>query len=203
MAAVQSDVEHDMNVLALTGVEDKLQPNVLETLEKLRHAGIRVWMLTGDKVETATCISNSSRLAQRYQGIFRVTGLKTRNEASRALSRFRRQAGSDVLVVDGSSLQILLNMFPEEFIELAATAPAAVACRCSPTQKATVVELLKKHLNKRVAVIGDGGNDVGMIQQAHAGIVIPGKEGMQASLANRVQYSIILSPYSTSIMAWA
>ncbi|KAI0560620.1 phospholipid-transporting ATPase IIA [Gracilaria domingensis] len=200
MAAVQSDVEHDMTLLALTGVEDKLQPNVRETLEKLRHAGIRVWMLTGDKVETATCIAISSRLAERSQGIFRVTGLKSKNEASRALSRFRRQAGSDVLVIDGSSLQILLDMFPEEFIELAATAPAAVACRCSPTQKATVVELLQRQLEKRVAAIGDGGNDVGMIQQAHAGIGIPGKEGMQASLA--ADFSVTSFGHLTRLLLW-
>lgn len=200
MATVQSDVERDMTLLALTGVEDKLQPNVRETLEKLRHAGIRIWMLTGDKVETATCIAISSRLAERSQGIFRVTGLKSRNEASRALSRFRRQAGSDVLVVDGSSLQILLDMFPEEFIELAAAAPAAVACRCSPTQKASVVELLQKQLKKRVAAIGDGGNDVGMIQQAHAGIGIPGKEGMQASLA--ADFSISSFCHLTRLLLW-
>ncbi|KAI0565890.1 phospholipid-transporting ATPase IIA [Gracilaria domingensis] len=200
MAAVQSDVEHDMTLLALTGVEDKLQPNVRETLEKLRHAGIRVCMLTGDKEETATCIAISSRLAERSQGIFRATGLKSRNEASRALSRFRRQAGSDVLVIDGSSLQILLDMFPEEFIELAATAPAAVACRCSPTQKVTVVELLQRQLDKRIAAIGDGGNDVGMIQQAHAGIGIPGKEGMQASLA--ADFSVTSFCHLTRLLLW-
>ncbi|PXF42764.1 putative phospholipid-transporting ATPase IIB [Gracilariopsis chorda] len=203
MGAVQSDVEHDMNLLALTGVEDKLQQNVWETFEKLRHAEIRVWMLTGDKVETATCIAISSRLAERSQRIFRVPGLKSRNEASRALLRFRRQAGLDALVVDGSSLQILLNTFLEEFIVFAATAPAPVACRYSPMQKDTVVKLLPKQLDRKVAAIGYCDNDVGIIQQAYAGIGIPEKERMQASLANRAQYSIILPPYSTSIMAWA
>lgn len=200
MAAVQSDIERDMNLLALTGVEDKLQPNVRESLEKLRHAGIRIWMLTGDKVETATCIAVSSRLAERSQGIYKITGLKSRNEASRALSRFRRQAGSDVLVVDGASLQIFLDVLPDEFIELAAMAPAAVACRCSPTQKAAVVKLLQTQLGKRVAAIGDGGNDVGMIQQAHAGIGIPGKEGMQASLA--ADFSITSFSHLTRLLLW-
>lgn len=200
MEAVQSDIERDMNLIALTGVEDKLQANVRGTLEKLRHAGIRVWMLTGDKVETATCIAVSSRLAERSQGIYKITGLKTRNEANRALARFRRQAGTDVLVVDGTSLQLFLDMFPEEFIELAAMAPAAVACRCSPTQKAAVVKLLQTQLGKRVAAIGDGGNDVGMIQQAHAGIGIPGKEGMQASLA--ADFSITAFSHLTRLFLW-
>lgn len=200
MAAVQSDIERDMNLLALTGVEDKLQANVHETLEKLKHAGIRIWMLTGDKVETATCIAVSSRLAERSQGIYKITGLKSRNEASRALARFRRQAGTDVLVVDGASLQMFLDLFPEEFIELAAMAPAAVACRCSPTQKAAVVKLLQTQLGKRVAAIGDGGNDVGMIQQADAGIGIPGKEGMQASLA--ADFSITAFCHLTRLLLW-
>lgn len=200
MAAVQSDIERDMKLLALTGVEDKLQVNVRETLEKLRHAGIRIWMLTGDKVETATCIAISSRLAERSQGIYKITGLSSRNEASRALTRFRRQARSDVLVVDGASLQIFLDFFPADFIELAAMAPAAVACRCSPTQKAAVVRLLQTHLRKRVAAIGDGGNDVAMIQEAHAGIGIPGKEGMQASLA--ADFSITAFSHLTRLLLW-
>lgn len=200
MAAVQSEIERDMNLLAVTGVEDKLQPSVRESLEKLRHAGIRIWMLTGDKVETATCIAVSSRLVERSQGIHTITGLTSRNEASRALSRFKRQNGSDVLIVDGASLQILLDMFPEEFIEAAGMAPAAVACRCSPTQKAEVVQLLQTQLKKRVAAIGDGGNDVGMIQQAHAGIGIPGKEGMQASLA--ADFSVTSFSHLTRLLLW-
>lgn len=200
MAAVQSEIERNMDLLALTGVEDKLQDNVRETLEKLRHAGIRIWMLTGDKVETATCIAVSSRLAERSQGIFTITGLTSRNEAGRALSRFRRHATTDVLVVDGTSLQLFLDMFPDEFVDVAAMAPAAVACRCSPTQKAAVVRLLQERKGKRVAAIGDGGNDVGMIQQAHAGIGIPGKEGMQASLA--ADFSITSFAHLTRLLLW-
>lgn len=200
MAVVQSEVERDMQLLALTGVEDRLQLNVRETLEKLRHAGVRVWMLTGDKVETATCIAISSRLAERSQGIFAITGLTTRNDAARALSRFRRQASTDVLVVDGTSLQVYLNMFPAEFVEAASMAPAAVACRCSPTQKAEMVRLLQDYKGKRVAAIGDGGNDVSMIQQANAGIGIPGKEGMQASLA--ADMSITSFSHLTRLMLW-
>jgi len=57
-----------------------------------------------------------------------------------------------------------------------------VCARCSPTQKAEIVTLLKTS-GKRTAAIGDGGNDVSMIQAAHVGIGIVGKEGMQASLA--------------------
>lgn len=200
MANVQTAIEKNMQLLALTGVEDRLQPSVRETLEKLRHAGIKVWMLTGDKVETATCIAVSSRLADRSQGIFTITGVTGRNDAMRALSRFRTQSSSDVLIVDGTSLQTFLDMFPDEFMDVAASAPAAVACRCSPTQKADVVRLLQTFKGKRVAAIGDGGNDVSMIQQAQAGIGIPGKEGMQASLA--ADFSVTSFAHLTRLLLW-
>ena len=51
-----------MEFLGITGVEDKLQENVAFTLENARNAGIKVWMLTGDKIETAICIAISSGL---------------------------------------------------------------------------------------------------------------------------------------------
>lgn len=200
MNMIQSTLEHNLRLLALTGVEDKLQANVRETLEKLRHAGIRIWMLTGDKVETATCIAVSSRLAERSHGIYYITGVKSQNDALRALSRFRGQAGSEVLVIDGTSLQIFLDLFPAEFIDAAAMAPAAVACRCSPTQKADLARLLQEHKQARVAAIGDGGNDVSMIQQANVGVGIPGKEGMQASLAADI--SVTSFSQLTRLLLW-
>eukprot|EP00180_Rhodochaete_pulchella_P000532 Plantae.Rhodophyta-Rhodochaete_pulchella.ctg1382.p1 GENE.Plantae.Rhodophyta-Rhodochaete_pulchella.ctg1382~~Plantae.Rhodophyta-Rhodochaete_pulchella.ctg1382.p1 ORF type:complete len:816 (+),score=159.98 Plantae.Rhodophyta-Rhodochaete_pulchella.ctg1382:177-2450(+) len=200
MNAVQSSLERDMELIALTGVEDKLQPNVRETLEKLRHAGIKIWMLTGDKVETATCIAVSSRLAERSQGISKITGVTSRNEASRKLSHFGRVANKDVLVVDGTSIQWFLDHYPRDFFEVAAAAPAVVASRCSPTQKAAVVQLLKSFTKGRVAAIGDGGNDVSMIQEANVGIGIPGKEGKQASLA--ADFSITTFSHLTRLMMW-
>merc|ERR1719232_614131 len=63
-------------------------------------------------------------------------------------------------------------------------AASVVCCRCSPEQKAAVVRLIERHSGKRAAAIGDGGNDVSMIQAASVGIGIVGKEGMQASLAS-------------------
>lgn len=73
MAAVVRDyLEQDLELLGLTGVEDKLQDDVKTTLELLRNAGIKVWMLTGDKIETATCIAISSKLVARNQYIHQV-----------------------------------------------------------------------------------------------------------------------------------
>jgi len=199
ISAVQRSLEKDMEVIALTGVEDKLQDGVKETIEKLQHAGIRIWMLTGDKVETATNIAISSRLVQRSKGICTITGVSNRIEASRQLSFYRHRLG-DVLIVDGPSLQSLLTFCREEFMQLSCMAPCVVVCRCSPTQKSLVVRLVQSYTFSRVAAIGDGGNDVSMIQQANFGIGIPGKEGKQASLASDV--SITQFSHLTCLLLW-
>lgn len=65
-------LEHDLDLLGLTGVEDKLQDDVKSTLELLRNAGVKIWMLTGDKIETATCIAISTKLVARNQYIHQV-----------------------------------------------------------------------------------------------------------------------------------
>lgn len=64
--------------MIMKGVEDKLQDNVRPTLELLRNAGIRIWMLTGDKLETATCIAKSSHIISRNQGIHVLKSVVTR-----------------------------------------------------------------------------------------------------------------------------
>ena len=54
---VVSKLEHNMEFLCVTGVEDLLQDEVAITIDNLRNAGMKTWILTGDKVETETCIS--------------------------------------------------------------------------------------------------------------------------------------------------
>ncbi|CAG8444453.1 1401_t:CDS:2 [Acaulospora colombiana] len=106
------------------------------------------------------------------------------------------QSKNDVcLVIDGTSLQFYIDHYRNEFIEIAVRLPVVVACRCSPTQKAEVTRLIMEFTKKRVCCIGDGGNDVSMIQAAHVGIGIVGKEGKQASLAadfSITQFSYVL-----------
>jgi phospholipid-translocating ATPase len=182
VAQVVESLEREMELLCITGVEDKLQDNVRPTLELLRNAGIKIWMLTGDKLETATCIAKSSRLVSRTQGLHILKKVVTRTDAHLELNSFRRKQDC-ALVISGESLEVCLSYYQQEFMELATAAPAVVCCRCSPTQKAQVVQLIQKHTGKRTAAVGDGGNDVSMIQQADAGIGIEGREGKQASLA--------------------
>uniref|UniRef100_A0A672ZBL7 Phospholipid-transporting ATPase n=1 Tax=Sphaeramia orbicularis TaxID=375764 RepID=A0A672ZBL7_9TELE len=182
VAAVVESLEREMELLCLTGVEDQLQADVRPTLELLRNAGIKIWMLTGDKLETATCIAKSSHLVSRNQDIHVFRPVSNRGEAHLELNAFRRKHDC-ALVISGDSLEVCLRYYEHEFVELACQCPAVVCCRCSPTQKAQIVRLLQQHTANRTCAIGDGGNDVSMIQAADCGIGIEGKEGKQASLA--------------------
>ncbi|KAK7867266.1 hypothetical protein R5R35_000250 [Gryllus longicercus] len=182
VAAVIESLEREMELLCVTGVEDRLQDRVRPTLELLRNAGIKIWMLTGDKLETATCIAKSSRLVSRTQGLHIFKSVVTRTDAHLELNTFRKKQDC-ALVISGDSLEVCLQYYQHEFLELACSCPAVVCCRCSPTQKAEVVRLIQRHTGKRTAAVGDGGNDVSMIQAADAGIGIAGREGLQASLA--------------------
>ncbi|XP_055302902.1 probable phospholipid-transporting ATPase IIA isoform X2 [Sitodiplosis mosellana] len=180
-AAVES-LECNMELLCLTGVEDCLQNFVPQTLELLRKAGVKIWMLTGDKLETATCIAKSSHLVESNQEIHVIKSVTSRTDAHIELKEFRRKRNC-ALVVSGECLDVCLHYYQSEFMELTTACPAVVCCRCNPTQKAQVVSLIQEHTGKRTCAIGDGGNDVSMIQQADAGIGIEGREGRQASLA--------------------
>jgi len=217
---VSKYLEYGLEILGITGVEDKLQDDVKSSLELLRNAGIKIWMLTGDKVETAQCVAVSSKLVGRGQYIHSVTKgkpptrrldltLVTAKRAALDQLEFLKNKPDACLLIDGESLQVsshcpyishqlLLDHYEKEFIEIAINLPAVIACRCSPTQKAEIATLVKKASGKRVCCIGDGGNDVSMIQAADVGVGIVGKEGMQASLA--ADFSILQFSYLTKLL---
>ncbi|QSZ37807.1 hypothetical protein DSL72_008907 [Monilinia vaccinii-corymbosi] len=200
MARVVSHfLEKDLELLGVTGVEDKLQKDVKPSLELLRNAGIKIWMLTGDKVETARCVAVSAKLVARGQYIHTIDKLKRKDNAQDHLD-FLRGKTDACLLIDGESLALLLTHFRTEFISLAVLLPAVVACRCSPTQKADVAKLIREYTKKRVCCIGDGGNDVSMIQAADVGVGIVGKEGRQASLA--ADFSIEQFCHLTKLLVW-
>jgi phospholipid-translocating ATPase len=192
-------LEHDLELIGVTGVEDKLQKDVKPSLELLRNAGIKIWMLTGDKVETARCVAVSSKLVARGQYIYTVSKLKKKDNAQEHLD-FLRSKTDACLLVDGESLALFLTHFRLEFISIAVQLPTVVACRCSPNQKAEVAKLIREYTKKRVCCIGDGGNDVSMIQAADVGVGIVGKEGRQASLA--ADFSIEQFCHLVKLLVW-
>ncbi|KAJ4302142.1 putative aminophospholipid-translocase [Collariella sp. IMI 366227] len=198
-AVVARFLERDLELLGVTGVEDKLQKDVKPSLELLRNAGIKIWMLTGDKVETARCVAVSSKLVARGQYIHTVAKLRRKDAARENLDLLRSKTDA-CLLIDGESLSLYLTHFGTEFVAVAVQLPTVVACRCSPTQKAEVAKLIKEYTRKRVCCIGDGGNDVSMIQAADVGVGIVGKEGRQASLA--ADFSIEQFHHLTKLLVW-
>lgn len=105
---VIESLEKDLELLCLTGVEDKLQQNVRETLETLRNAGVKIWMLTGDKLETATCIAKSSKLVSRDQEVYTFKPIENRDDARNEMNNFRRKVDT-ALVILGESLEVSSN----------------------------------------------------------------------------------------------
>ena len=118
VTAVVESLERELELLCLTGVEDRLQDRVRPTLELLRNAGVKIWMLTGDKLETATCIAKSSHLVGRSQGLHVLKSVQTRTDAHLELNQFRRKQDC-ALVVSGDSLEVCLQYYQHEFMELA------------------------------------------------------------------------------------
>ncbi|KAK0268996.1 putative aminophospholipid-translocase [Friedmanniomyces endolithicus] len=201
---VKQHLETNLDLLGVTGVEDKLQPNVKSSLELLRNAGIKIWMLTGDKVETARCIAISSKLVPRNQPIHTITNLSTPSTALSALEPLHANPANTALLIDGSSLATYLTHHPRAFILTALTLPCLIASRCSPSQKAALATLIRAHSpsshGARIAAIGDGGNDVSMICAADIGLGIEGKEGRQASLA--ADFSLTQFSHVTKLLLW-
>lgn len=192
-------LEHNMEFLGITGVEDKLQEDVTVTLESLRNAGIQVWMLTGDKVETATCIAISAGLKSRYQTLFTMRDLEDPLLIMNQLNEFSAKDDC-VLIIDGTTLKAALEHNEQSFFGITTKAPAVCVCRCSPTQKAMITEKIKSYTGQKTCAIGDGGNDVGMIQSADVGVGIVGKEGKQAALA--ADFSVLKFKYINKLFLY-
>ncbi|KAG4304984.1 hypothetical protein PORY_001659 [Pneumocystis oryctolagi] len=194
-------LECDLELLGVTGVEDRLQKDVKPSLELLRNAGIKIWMLTGDKAETAKCVAVNSKFATLILTCVLILTMsaKSKDYIIEQLN-FLKDRKDLCLLIDGESLQLYLDFYKAEFISIAAELPSVIACRCTPTQKADVAKLIQKYTHCRVCCIGDGGNDVSMIQAANVGIGIVGKEGHQASLA--ADFSITQFYHLPKLLVW-
>lgn len=185
-------IEHDFTLLGATAIEDKLQEGVPDTIATLQTAGIKIWVLTGDRQETAINIGMSCKLISEDMTLLIVNEEDkeaTRDNLQKKLNAVNSQsqgggAEMDVLalVIDGKSLSFALDKDMEKlFLDLAVKCKAVICCRVSPLQKALVVKLVKRHLKAILLAIGDGANDVSMIQAAHIGVGISGMEGLQAA----------------------
>ncbi|KAL4790404.1 hypothetical protein BDV19DRAFT_372322 [Aspergillus venezuelensis] len=180
-------IEKDFYLLGATAIEDRLQDGVPDTIHTLQTAGIKIWVLTGDRQETAINIGMSCKLISEDMTLLIVNednAEATRDNLTKKLQALQSQTEPEqmALVIDGRSLTFALEKDMEKlFLDLAVQCKAVVCCRVSPLQKALVVKLVKRHLKSLLLAIGDGANDVSMIQAAHVGVGISGVEGLQAA----------------------
>uniref|UniRef100_A0A663MNM7 Phospholipid-transporting ATPase n=1 Tax=Athene cunicularia TaxID=194338 RepID=A0A663MNM7_ATHCN len=193
MAKVFEDAEADMHLIGATAVEDRLQEQSAETIEALHAAGMKVWVLTGDKMETAKSTCYACRLFQTSTELLELTA-KMVGESERKedrlhelLMEYHKKLIQDYgLIIDGSTLSLILNPSQDSspsnykniFLQICLKCTAVLCCRMAPLQKAQVFNTKGSPITLS---IGDGANDVSMILEAHVGIGIKGKEGRQAS----------------------
>ncbi|WKX89403.1 hypothetical protein Q1695_008787 [Nippostrongylus brasiliensis] len=194
MADLAEEIERDLVLIGVSAIEDRLQKNVPETVARLLSAGIRVWVLTGDKLETAVNIGNSCRLISAKTPML-VLSATTAADAKKELAKYTAMLGEKRLARRDQQLSLVVNatcldyLLAEEkdrdqFLRLALCCSSVICCRCTPLQKASVTHLLKSNVSGAVLAIGDGANDVAMLQEADIGVGISGQEGMQAALAS-------------------
>ncbi|KAI9221118.1 hypothetical protein BC828DRAFT_397693 [Blastocladiella britannica] len=185
MEAAMDAVERDLTLLGCSAIEDRLQDRVPETIDFLLKCGIKVWMLTGDRQETAINIAHSCKLVRHDAQILRFTTQGTAEVLGQLqghLNTIDNAPSSQffALAVTGEALSVLFESAPGEFLRIAQRCTSVICCRVTPLQKALVVRLIKTELKVLTLSIGDGANDVSMIQEADIGVGIEGVEGAQA-----------------------
>eukprot|EP00347_Sterkiella_histriomuscorum_P021501 403333759 len=186
---IAEKIETDFILIGSTAIEDKLQDDVSGTIKFMKQAGIKVWVLTGDKIETAINIGISCELLNQDMEIFIVDQTSTKHIMLQITQHRRDQKLTELVrengvIVSGEALiKICRNdRVKEEFLQLAQAAKVVLACRVSPKQKAEIVRMVRaQNPDKTTLSIGDGANDVNMITAAHVGIGISGLEGQQAA----------------------
>ncbi|KAK5708004.1 drs2 neo1 protein [Elasticomyces elasticus] len=186
-------VEQGFDLLGASAIEDKLQKGVPETIDKLRRAGIKIWMLTGDKRETAINIAHSAQICKPESNIFILDSTKGSLEAQLhdVVVDVRTGCLHSVLVIDGHTLsQVDADpTLKQVFYDLIPFLDSVICCRASPSQKAGIVKAIRARIPSALTLaIGDGANDIAMIQSCHVGVGISGREGLQA--ARVADYSI-------------
>ena len=243
---VAEEIEVDMELVGATAIEDKIQEGVPETIADLMEGGLKVWVLTGDKQETAMNIGFSCKLLTKEMDtiILNASSIETiKTMLKKTLAKYVITNNADpsfynisrasiqgpapseqnssfmrildapdedqnhtiidinklnlALVVDGATLAYIFSDLEtmKYFSMISCLCHSVICCRVSPLQKAEVVKLVKNnfHFKPMTLAIGDGANDVSMIQEAHVGIGVCGKEGLQA--VNSSDYAIARFKY--------
>ncbi|KAF1949181.1 phospholipid-translocating P-type ATPase [Byssothecium circinans] len=203
---VSDRIENQLWLIGGTAIEDRLQDGVPDSISLLGKAGIKLWVLTGDKVETAINIGFSCNLLDNDMdliifkvddesivaaealldeklAIFNMTG--SEEELAQAQNDHEPPPPTHAIVIDGDSLKLVLDdVLRRKFLLLCKRCRSVLCCRVSPAQKAAVVNMVKTGLDCLTLAVGDGANDVAMIQEAHVGVGIAGVEGRAAVMSS-------------------
>ncbi|CAD6336531.1 unnamed protein product [Miscanthus lutarioriparius] len=196
-------IERELILVGATAVEDKLQKGVPQCIDRLAQAGLKIWVLTGDKMETAInigyacsllrqgmkqiCLSipTGEQVAQDAKKVAKESLLSQIANGSQMVKLEKDPDAAFALVIDGKALAFALeDDMKHMFLNLAIECASVICCRVSPKQKALVTRLVKEGIGQTTLAVGDGANDVGMIQEADIGVGISGVEGMQAVMAS-------------------
>ncbi|ELP90113.1 phospholipid-transporting ATPase, putative [Entamoeba invadens IP1] len=188
MKEVIKKMESEMEVIGCSGVEDKLQEGVIETLDMLVRGGIKVWVITGDKEETGIAVGKACKLLEGCE-LVHVNG-KTATECDAMLDEASKKVGvvKTGLVITANAIDVCVEECKEKFKKVAMEADVVMCCRSMPLQKAKIAKHVRQITKKKCLAIGDGANDIPMINSASVGVGIYGKEGSQA--ARSADYSI-------------
>uniref|UniRef100_A0A4W2HGR7 Phospholipid-transporting ATPase n=1 Tax=Bos indicus x Bos taurus TaxID=30522 RepID=A0A4W2HGR7_BOBOX len=192
-------------LLGATAIEDRLQARVPETITSLLKANIKIWVLTGDKQETAINIAYSCKLLSGQMPRIQLNA-NSLEATQQVISQNCQDLGALLgkendlaLIIDGKTLKYALHVEVRKcFLNLALSCRTVLCCRLSPLQKAEIVDVVKKQVKAITLAIGDGANDVGMIQTAHVGVGISGNEGMLAT--NNSDYAIAQFSYLEKLL---
>uniref|UniRef100_A0A3B1IWG7 Phospholipid-transporting ATPase n=1 Tax=Astyanax mexicanus TaxID=7994 RepID=A0A3B1IWG7_ASTMX len=199
-------LETNLTLLGATGIVDRLQEEVPETIEALQRAGIKVWVLTGDKQETAVNIACACKLLRPTDQLL-TANCDSKEACEARLYELQRDISTSIerglpdrsavtsedqaavsgftLVIDGRTLDFALEEDLQKlFLDVTGNCRSVICCRSTPLQKSQVVRLVGDSLGVMSLAIGDGANDVSMIQVADVGVGISGQEGMQAVMSS-------------------
>ncbi|GKT83927.1 phospholipid-translocating P-type ATPase [Colletotrichum tofieldiae] len=191
--AAAETIEQSFDLVGASAIEDKLQEGVPETIDKLRRANIKIWMLTGDKRETAINIAHSARICQPVSDLFTLDVTKGDLHGQLVALSEDLHSGSvhSVVVIDGQTLAATekSSELSAQFYSVVPFVDSVICCRASPAQKALMVKTVRSQLRRSrgrmghglTLAIGDGANDLAMISASHVGVGISGKEGLQAA----------------------
>ena len=225
MEEVADSIERNLILLGGTAIEDRLQAGVPQSISILSQAGIKLWVLTGDKIETAINIGFSCNLLENDMKLLVVRpepddldnvahidqlitkylkeefniDVSTPEQVDRLIKEARKDhsipQSKVALIIDGAALSEIFQDLSEhpdpsvqrlqdKFLLLGKQCKSVLCCRVSPAQKAQVVKMVKNGLQVMTLAIGDGANDVAMIQAANVGVGIAGEEGRQAVMSS-------------------